>query len=135
MRQHDLIFAFLFMLALFFSACTGKHMVKHAPSAPSKVHIQGEASWYGGKFNGRRTASGQRYNMYGLTAAHKTLPFGTQLSVVNLDNGKTVIVTVNDRGPFVRDRILDLSYGAAKKLEMVGRGTTDVKAYVLNSSK
>lgn len=110
-------------------------MVKRPPSSPSKNLIQGEASWYGGKFNGRRTASGQRYNMYGLTAAHKTLPFGTQLSVVNLANGKTVIVTVNDRGPFVRDRVLDLSYGAAKKLEMVGSGYADIKATILKTAQ
>lgn len=126
------IFPFLVMLSLVFSACTGKHVVRRAPSTPPKNLIQGEASWYGGKFNGRRTASGERYNMYGLTAAHKTLPFGTKLSVVNLDNGKAVIVTVNDRGPFVRDRVLDLSYGAAKKLGMIGAGFADVHAYILN---
>jgi rare lipoprotein A len=73
--------------------------------------------------------------MYGLTAAHKTLPFGTKLSVVNLDNGKTVTVTVNDRGPFVRDRVLDLSYGAAKKIGMIGAGSADIKATILKTSE
>jgi rare lipoprotein A len=129
------IFHFFVVLFLVFSACTGKHVVKRAPSTPSKNLIQGEASWYGGKFNGRRTASGERYNMYGLTAAHKTLPFGTKLSVVNLANGKTVTVTVNDRGPFVRDRVLDLSYGAAKKIGMIGAGSADIKATILKTSE
>ena len=129
-RANSLILAFIIFSALFFAACSGKHVAK-SPSHPKNL-IQGQASWYGGKFNGRKTASGQRYNMYGLTAAHKTLPFGTQLSVVNLSNGKTVVVTVNDRGPFVRGRVLDLSYGAAKKLGMLGSGYADVTAYVLN---
>lgn len=87
----------------------------------------GEASWYGGKFHGRRTASGEIYNMHDHTAAHKTLPMGTVLLVRNLDNGRTTVVRVNDRGPFVRDRIIDLSYRAARDLGMVRNGTARVE--------
>lgn len=76
----------------------------------------GVASWYGRKFHGKRTANGEVYDMHKLTAAHKTLPFNTLVEVENLDNGKRVIVRVNDRGPFLKDRIIDLSYDAAKKL-------------------
>ena len=76
----------------------------------------GTASWYGDKFHGRRTANGERYDMYAYTAAHKTLPFGTILRVTNLDNNKSILVRVNDRGPFVRGRIIDLSRVAAKDI-------------------
>jgi len=86
----------------------------------------GMASWYGREFNGKKTASGERFDMNGLTAAHKTLPFGTVLKVKNFDNGKTVTVRVNDRGPYRGKRILDLSFGAAKKLAMIREGQTQV---------
>jgi len=91
---------------------------------------QGIASWYGTKFHAQRTSSGERYNMLGMTAAHKTLPLPTYVQVTNLRNGKKIIVKVNDRGPFEGNRLIDLSYVAAKKLGMVGHGTTyvDVKA-------
>jgi rare lipoprotein A (peptidoglycan hydrolase) len=82
----------------------------------TKQTFRGESSWYGKPFHGRQTASGERYDMYGMTAAHKTLPFGTLVQVTNLENNKKVIVRVNDRGPFIRRRVLDLSYAAAKKL-------------------
>jgi rare lipoprotein A len=85
------------------------------------------ASWYGRKFHHRRTSSGERYNMYQLTAAHKTLPINTYLQVTNLLNGKKVVVRVNDRGPFVRNREIDLSYAAAKQLGMLGRGLAPVE--------
>ncbi len=88
---------------------------------------RGIASWYGGKFHGRRTASGEVYDMHDHTAAHKTLPMGTVLLVRNLDNGKKTVVRVNDRGPFVRNRIIDLSYGAARELGMVRNGTARVE--------
>ena len=96
---------------------------------------QGLASWYGKKFHGRKTANGERYNMYGLSAAHKTLPLGTWVRVENLDNGKTMDVRINDRGPFVRGRIIDLSYGAAKKLGVLGPGTAPVKVVALGTTK
>lgn len=87
---------------------------------------RGIASWYGKKFHGNPTSNGEKYNMYAMTAAHKTLPLPSYVSVTNLTNNKKVIVRVNDRGPFVGTRIIDLSYAAAKKLEMVGPGTAPV---------
>jgi rare lipoprotein A len=96
-----------------------------AKSTPTigPFYSKGVASWYGGEFHGRRTASGERYDQYGFTAAHRTLPFGTRLTVTNLANGLSTVVKVNDRGPFAKDRILDLSYGAAKAIGLVGPGT------------
>lgn len=105
------------------------------PGAPPMVGAieRGEASWYGRKFHGRRTASGERYDMHALTAAHRTLPFGTLLEVRNLDNGELVRVRVNDRGPFARGRILDLSYGAAKVIGMVGPGIARIELRVVGA--
>lgn len=88
----------------------------------------GRASWYGGSFHGKRTASGEVFNKHELTAAHQTLPLGTKVRVTNVSNGKSTIVKINDRGGFGKyDRILDVSYAAAKKLGMVKMGTCDVK--------
>lgn len=87
----------------------------------------GTASWYGTKFHGQATANGEAYDLYGMTAAHKTLPLPSYVRVTNLDNGKTVILRVNDRGPFYSDRIIDLSFAAAKKLGYAERGTARVK--------
>jgi rare lipoprotein A len=92
---------------------------------------RGEASWYGNPFHGRRTASGERYDMYLMTAAHRQLPMGTVVEVRNLDNGRRVQVRVNDRGPFVRGRILDLSYAAASELDMVRTGTATIELRVI----
>lgn len=89
------------------------------------------ASWYGEDFHGKRTANGEVYDMYGLTAAHRTMPFDTYLLVTNRDNGQSVKVKVNDRGPFVSGRSLDLSYGAAKKLDMVKTGTAKVDIEII----
>lgn len=88
---------------------------------------EGVASWYGSKFHGRRTSSGETYNMYAMTAAHKTLPLPTYVRVTNLDNGRSAILRVNDRGPFHDDRLIDLSYTAAVKLGVVGSGTARVR--------
>lgn len=85
------------------------------------------ASWYGEEFHGRPTSSGEVYDMYGLTAAHRTLPFGTKLRVTHPRNGRSVVVEINDRGPFVRGRDLDLSYGAAAELGMVVEGVAEVR--------
>lgn len=85
------------------------------------------ASWYGPGFHGQFSASGEIYNMYEYTAAHKTLPIGTYLLVTNLENGKQTVVRVNDRGPFVEGRCIDLSYAAAKDLGIIGKGTAKVK--------
>ena len=95
---------------------------------------RGIASWYGRKFQGRRTSSGETYNMYAMTAAHRTLPLPTYLEVVNLRNGKSVIVKVNDRGPFHVNRIIDLSYVAALKLGIVkeGTGLVEIRAIAPN---
>ncbi len=94
----------------------------------------GTASWYGGKFQGRRTADGEIYNMYAMTAAHKTLPFNTYVKVINLNNHRSAVVRINDRGPFIGNRIIDLSYVAAKKLGMIGTGTAPVKIIVLSNN-
>lgn len=88
---------------------------------------RGVASWYGPKFHGRLTANGERYDMHGLTAAHRTLPFGTVVEVVNLGNGRRVVVRINDRGPFAHGRIIDLSYAAAQVIGLVGPGTARVE--------
>ncbi|MGZ8908472.1 MAG: septal ring lytic transglycosylase RlpA family protein [Methylococcaceae bacterium] len=87
----------------------------------------GVASWYGKKFHGRKTATGERFDMYAMTAAHKTLPIPSYAQVTNLENHRSVIVKINDRGPFVGNRLLDLSYAAAKKLDMDREGTGKVE--------
>ena len=91
----------------------------------------GIASWYGPGFHGNRTASGEVYDMYAMTAAHRTLPFGTIVRVVDLDTGKSVVVRINDRGPFVEGRIIDLSYAAAVELGMVKKGLARVGIQIL----
>ncbi len=93
--------------------------------------LKGMASWYGPGFNGKRTASGERFRQGQLTAAHKTLPFGTIVRVTNLQNTRSVDVRINDRGPFVRGRIIDLSKGAARQLRMIGTGVVPVEVRVL----
>ena len=90
-------------------------------------HEKGIASWYGKKFHGRRTSSGEVYDMYAMTAAHKTLPLPTYVEVTNLANGRSIIVKVNDRGPFHGNRLIDLSYTAAKKLDIISEGTGRVE--------
>jgi rare lipoprotein A len=92
----------------------------------------GLASYYGKDFHGRKTASGETFNMYDMTAAHKRLPFGTKVRVTNLKNGQSVVVRINDRGPFVHGRIIDLSYAAAKEIGLVEMGVTKVRVEVLN---
>ena len=87
----------------------------------------GQASYYGSKFHGRPTASGERFDNGKLTAAHRTLPFGTKVRVTNLDNGRSVVVRVNDRGPFVRGRIIDLSQAAARRIDMDRAGVARVR--------
>ena len=91
----------------------------------------GYASWYGGKFHGRKTASGERYDMHTMTAAHRTAPFGTQVRVRNLSSNKSTVVRINDRGPFVRGRIIDLSLSAAREIDLVNDGTAKVELQFL----
>lgn len=93
--------------------------------------LTGTASYYGKKFHGRKTASGEIFNMYSLTAAHKRLPFGTIIRVTNKNNGKSVQVRINDRGPFMKGRIVDLSYQAARKLDMLKEGVAVVEIRIL----
>lgn len=94
---------------------------------------EGLASWYGSKFHGRLTSNGERYDMFAMTAAHKTLPLPSYVKVTNLENQRSVIVRVNDRGPFHGDRIIDLSYVAAKKLDMLSNGTARVRMEVITA--
>src|SRR5215469_6445985 len=128
------------------TACLGAAQgpnISEAKSAPSSsVHIQpevrkqvrkmkpyqvGTATWYGASFEGKETASGEKYDMYDMTAAHLTLPFGSYVRVTNLRNCRAVVVRVNDRGPIVPGRIIDLSYGAAQALHMKGYGLQRVR--------
>ncbi len=94
----------------------------------------GIASWYGKKFHGRKTSNGETYNMYKATAAHKTLPMSTHLLVENLQNGQRTIIRINDRGPFVKNRIIDMTYAGAKKLGMLQRGTAKVRLTALGEA-
>lgn len=97
-------------------------------------HFSGMASWYGDDFHGKRTSNGEIYNMYALTAAHKILPMNTMVKVTNLLNNRSLIVRINDRGPFVKSRIIDLSYKAASRLGIAGRGTAPVRLEVVGFS-
>ncbi len=107
----------------------------HVNNNPVGFTEKGQASWYGKKFHGRKTSNQEIFDMYKLTAAHKILPLPSYVEVTNLDNGKQVIVRVNDRGPFVGDRIIDLSYGAAKALDFVNQGIANVKIEVIKAPK
>lgn len=127
----------LFLLGL--SGCHTKKIAVVIPpesAIPSGANLPpeervGYASWYGDPYHGRRTSNGETYNKYGLTAAHRTLPFDTVVKVNNLENGKIVKVRVNDRGPFKENRIIDLSYAAAKEIDMLGPGTAKVSLQIL----
>ena len=132
-------------LALVSAACTSAHRQRMATPAPdtpaptvvpaptvtSRAVLVGRASWYGEAHHGKKTASGEPYDMHALTAAHRTLPMGTRVQVTNLANGRIVEVRINDRGPTIPDRIIDLSYGAARALEAVGAGVFRVRIAVL----
>jgi len=112
---------------------------KHAPAAKSRSTTAagpsqtGLASWYGQRYHGRRTASGERFNMNAATAAHPTLPFGTHVRVTNLANGRSTVLRINDRGPFVKRRIIDVSRAAAGKLGFINDGLTRVRVQVVSS--
>ena len=120
-------------LALLAGSCAGRK--QPATSTDLQKHEErGIASYYGKKFHGRTTANGERFDMRELTAAHRTLPFGTVVRVTNLNNGLEVRVRINDRGPFVKGRIIDLSRGAAKKLDMIQDGIVPVRIKVVGRS-
>ena len=122
---------FLFM-GLLGASCL-PYTSKSMDLAPSALMTQvGYASWYGPGFHGKRTASGEVYDMYGMTAAHKTLPFGSLVRVVDLETGRSVVVRINDRGPYVKGRIIDLSYGAARELGLDKKGVAKVRIEVLS---
>ncbi|WP_242689307.1 septal ring lytic transglycosylase RlpA family protein [Pedobacter sp. SYSU D00535] len=112
------------MIRLFFFIAL---VVFLAPSCAPKVVQTGKASYYAKKFNGRKTASGKKYRSYKRTAAHRSIPFGTKVRVTNLKNGKSVKIKINDRGPFVAGRIIDLSRKAARKIGMLDEGVGNVK--------
>ena len=105
----------------------------HQPAMPSKLIevVRGAASWYGPGFYGRTTANGERFRKGTLTAAHRTLPFGTKVRVTNLNNGRSVVVRINDRGPFKFHRVIDLAHGAASQLRMMQAGEVPVKLEIL----
>jgi len=123
--NQELVNSIVLLLAfLFLSSCASAPEVKNISREGGTYVV---ASWYGKKFNGRPTASGETFDMYGMTCAHRTLAFGTKLRITNPDNKRSVIVRVNDRGPFIRGRDLDLSYGAAKEIGIVQKGVGRVK--------
>jgi rare lipoprotein A len=115
----------MFLLIFIYSCCC-------FGAGTSSGAIYGLASYYGDEFHGRKTASGETYNKWDLTCAHKKFEFGTKLRVTNLKNKKSVIVRVNDRGPFVKNRIIDLSYAAACKINMISVGVVKVKIEVVD---
>lgn len=116
---------------------TGKPAPPPAPvAAAPTVNVvrsyMGHASWYGPGFHGRLTANGERYNQYAMTAAHKTLPFGTRIRVTNMYNGRSVIVRINDRGPYIRGREIDLSKGSAQEIGLISSGVANVRLEILS---
>ncbi len=122
--------------AVVLAGCTGSYprftpREKTGSVDASDHELEGTASYYGEEFNGRRTANGEVYDMNALTAAHRTLPFNTRVRVVNRQNGRSVVVRINDRGPFKSDRVIDVSLAAAKQLGMIGHGTAGVDVEVL----
>lgn len=127
-QKISLIFPlFLLLTGLIFSSCT---RIKY--TEPGYIQT-GKASWYGPGFHGKKTSSREIYDMHDMTAAHRTLPFGTYVIVTNLNNEKTVMVKINDRGPFVEGRVIDLSYAAASSLGMVEPGVIPVRIEVIQA--
>ncbi|MCP4659119.1 MAG: septal ring lytic transglycosylase RlpA family protein [bacterium] len=116
------------LLILPLAGCASERYARPSPG----INQRGIASWYGPKFHGRLTANGETYDMHKLTAAHRELPFGTVIEVENLDNGRRIQVRINDRGPFVRGRILDLSYEAARRLGMAQAGLARIELRIVS---
>ena len=133
-RRYTVVGLGLALCALAASGCASSKSTRQttAPPAPG-TRIVGLASWYGQRHQGHATASGEVYDMNKLTAAHRTMPFGTRLRVTNVENGRSVVVHVNDRGPWVNDRVLDVSLAAARTLGMIGHGITKVEIVVLGA--
>jgi rare lipoprotein A len=124
-------FRVLFFLFLTHSLISCGIFYKSVPIKAWEDEMTGYASWYGKEYHGRKTSSGEIYDMYALTAAHRTLPLGSEVKVTNLENGRTVDVMINDRGPFIEDRVIDLSYSAAKAIGMLNQGTARVRLDLL----
>lgn len=108
--------------------------IEHQAPIPGQYVEEGVASWYGVPFNGRRTSNGEIYDMHTFTAAHRTLPFNTVVRVTNMRNGKQTEVRINDRGPFVANRIIDLSMAASEAIEMIGTGTAQVRLEIVSET-
>lgn len=132
MNRRTARFGAAVLLCMILSACA-LHRPPPIETMPGSRE-EGLASWYGKKFHGRRTASGEVYDMNAMTAAHRTLPFGTAVRVENRDNGRSADVVVNDRGPFVKGRVIDLSYAAARAVGLVGSGVARVRVTVLGAA-
>ncbi|QUM85395.1 MULTISPECIES: septal ring lytic transglycosylase RlpA family protein [unclassified Moritella] len=136
MKKLSFIFTMLVLSIL--TACTSTSTSTSASPktiAYSRSHdLVGQASWYGKRFHGKLTASGEKYNMRAYTAAHKTLPFGTVVRVINTANSKSVDVKINDRGPFVRGRVIDLSQKAFEKIGSTNQGVVPVRIEILDDS-
>ncbi len=129
-------FWFLIILIIAGLGCTSTdYAYYHGKRAATKNVLYGKASYYGPKFHGRMTANGEIFDQEKMTAAHKSLPFDTIIRVTNLSNKKQITVRINDRGPFVGNRILDLSLGAARKLDGLKQGVLDVKIEILKRGK
>ncbi|NHZ84694.1 MAG: septal ring lytic transglycosylase RlpA family protein [Planctomycetia bacterium] len=132
------LISFCFLIILGLISCAGSNkntnpnpvIIQKEPEAVGDVQY-GISSYYAEKFHGKRTANGEIYDMYGVSGAHKTLPLNSIVKVTNLENNKELIIRINDRGPFIKDRIFDCSYGAAVKLEFISKGTAIVKVEVL----
>ena len=130
--RNQWITAILLVSIVIAGACTQQKAPSVSPAPAERRHVEtGQASWYGKAHQGALTASGERFDMNALTAAHRTLPFGTIVRVTHLKTGKSVNVRINDRGPFSKSRIIDLSYEAARRLGIVDRGTARVELTVL----
>lgn len=121
---------YLILVLLLMAGCVAQN--KNLPSLKNGNSQLGIASWYGPSFHGKPSASGEPYDMWALTAAHRTLPFGTWVQVTKVETGKRVTVRINDRGPFIRGRTIDLSYAAARELMMIGEGTAEVALKIVS---
>jgi len=127
--------ALVCFLALYIAGCAGTPRYSSSlegERGAGRFQSTGMASFYAREFQGKKTASGERFNASDLTAAHRTLPFGTRVRVTNAANGLSVVVRINDRGPFKKSRIIDLSYAAAKRIGMVASGTARVRIEKVN---
>jgi rare lipoprotein A len=127
------LLAILLSAGFFMAGCAGSlpRFTGSAPGSDETLVLEGEASFYGDEFSGRETSNGETYSPDALTAAHRSLPFNTKIRVTNLTNGLSVVVRVNDRGPWKAGRILDLSMEAARRLKMISAGTASVRLEIL----